>query len=154
MSLRTQVENAVATAAFEELEELVSKEPRAIRYLLGLTYRDDEEIRRNASRGIALAARHQPKHVDSLVRRLVWAMNEESGTNALTAPGVLQAIAAEDPEILKPVAPDLLRLSQDEGLREGLAVVLQALTKYCPGALGQEMTRVLNKNIHKGRTTL
>ena len=43
----------------------------------------------------AVAARHHPDLVQQVVRRLVWAMNDESGTNALTAPEVVKAVADE-----------------------------------------------------------
>ncbi len=93
----------------------------AIRYLVGMSYNADPEIRKTATRGIALAARHHPKRVQEVVRRLIWAMNDESATNALTAPEVLEAIAEETPELLLPMVPDLTRLAADPGLHEGLS---------------------------------
>jgi predicted short-subunit dehydrogenase-like oxidoreductase (DUF2520 family) len=85
-----------------------------------------------------------------VIRRLVWAMNDESGTNALTAPEVLQAVAAERPELLLPVVPDLVRLAADEGLREGLASALRTVASRCPGQVGQELSESLGKRVRSG----
>lgn len=150
MKLRDQVLEAVTAGDFDALDKMVAEDQRPIRYLLGLTYRDDPAISENASRGIALAARHHPEHIANLIRRLVWAMNDESGTNALTAPTVLQAIVAEAPELIVPVVPDLVRLSADEGLQEGLAVVLATVVEKCPGTLSRGMAQDLTERYRNG----
>jgi hypothetical protein len=82
--------------------------------------------------------------VQNIIRRLVWAMNDESGTNAATAPEVLQAIADEMPELLLPVLPDLVRLSADPGLREGLAAALRTVSRRCPGEIGRQLAETFN----------
>jgi hypothetical protein len=128
-----------------ELEELVESEPRAIRYLLGMSYDADPEVRERAKRGVALASRYHPKLVQEAVRRLVWAMNDESGTNALSAPAVLQAIADENPELLLPMVPDLTRLAADPGLQEGIAKTLKTVASRCPGKVGEILGRSLNE---------
>jgi hypothetical protein len=116
-----------------------------------MSYHADPEIRKTAIRGVALAARHHPKLVQDIVRRLVWAMNDESATNALTAPQVLQALADEKPELLLPVVPDLTRLAADPGLQEGLAKTLKILSNRCPGKVGASFTKSLNECREKGR---
>jgi cobyrinic acid a,c-diamide synthase len=145
--LRREVEQLVAHGELEKLDTLVSENPRAIRYLLGLSYRPDEEIRSVAARGIALAGKHHPGLVQNVIRRLVWAMNEESGANALTAPVVLQAIAEEQPELLLPMVPDILRLAADNGLYDGLARTLHMVREGCPGKLGKSLSNALNERI-------
>jgi hypothetical protein len=134
-----------------ELEELVESEPRAIRYFVGMSYHSDPEIRKTATRGVALAARHHPKLVQDIIRRLVWAMNDESATNALTAPEVLQAIADERPELLLPMVPDLTRLAADPGLQEGLAKTLRTVASRCPGKVGKSFSKSLNECRERGR---
>jgi hypothetical protein len=127
-----------------DIEELVAEEPRAVRYFLGMSYHSDPDIRKKAVKGIALAARHHPELVQKLVRQLVWAMNDESATNALTAPEVLQAIAEERPELLLPMVPDLTRLAADPGLHQGLAEALKTVVRRCPGKVGESLSRSLN----------
>lgn len=152
MALRDQVEDAVAGNRLAEIEELVASEPRAVRYLVGLTYRPDGEVRRVASRGVALAARHHPELVQRVIRRLVWAMNDESGTNAVTAPEVLKAIAGERPELLLPVVPDLTRLAADLNLKDALAETLRAVAESCPGKVAQALGDSLNRRLGRGKS--
>jgi len=152
LALRDQVEDAVAGHRFEELDELVAREPRAVRYLVGLTYQPDAEVRRVASRAVALAARYHPALVEGVIRRLVWAMNDESGTNAVTAPEVLKAIADERPELLLPVVPDLTRLAADLSLKEALAETLRTVAERCPGKVGQALGNSLNRRLRRGKS--
>ena len=91
MALREEVLAAIDRNDEAELDELIAARPRALRFLMGLSYQDDEELRRRAGRAIAIGARHHPRLVQNLARRLVWAMNDESGTNALTAPADLES---------------------------------------------------------------
>ena len=149
--MRAQVRTAIDENRLDLLEELVQAEPRAIRYLLGLSYQEDAELRQRAARGLALASRHHPTQIQGLVRRLIWAMNDESGTNALTAPEVVAAIAEESPELLLPMVPDLVRLAGDEGLREGLARALKTVSERCPGKVGKELQASLNEQLLKMR---
>ena len=147
MSLKTRTHTAVRNGSEDELERLVSEEPGAVRHALGLMYHAERGIRKRAARAVALAARRHPAMVQNIIRRLVWAMNDESGTNAATAPEVLQAIADEMPELLLPMLPDLVRLSADPELREGLAVALRTVSRRCPGEIGRKLAGSLNERI-------
>jgi len=147
MSLREEVQRAVEIGTRDRLEKLVSSRATAVRYLLGMTYQDDERTRETAALGIAIASRYHRKLVQNIVRRLVWAMNDESGTNSATAPTVLLAIAGEAPELLLPMVPDLTRLAADEGLHEGLASTLKKVREACPGQVGERLTQFLNSEM-------
>jgi len=136
VNLRARTLQAVRSG---DVEDLVASEPRAVRYLLGLTYHENEELREKAARGVALAARYHPKLIQNVVRRLIWAMNDESATNAVTAPQVLAAIACEQPELLLPVVPDMTRLAADPSLHDGLAKALRTVASRCPGKVGERL---------------
>lgn len=145
MSLRSRVHEVVQREASNgDIEELVSNEPRAVRYFVGMSYHSDPDVRKMAIKGVAMAARYHPELAQKIVRQLVWAMNDESATNALTAPEVLEAIADERPELLLPMVPDLTRLAADPGLAEGLAKTLKTVVRRCPGKVGKSLSRSLN----------
>ncbi|MBW2277348.1 MAG: hypothetical protein JRF63_07640 [Deltaproteobacteria bacterium] len=146
MSLRERVDQAVRERRFDDLENIVSQEPGALRHLVRKMYDVNEEIRRAAARGIALATRHHPRAVEQIIKRLVWAMNDESGTNAPHAPEVLHEIALENPRLLVPVAPDLVRLAGDLLLYDELAEVLREIVRQCPGEVGRGITDALNRS--------
>ena len=147
MSLKARTQTAVRNGSDDELERLVSEEPGAARHALGLTYHAERGIRKRAARAVALASRRHPSMVQNVIRRLVWAMNDESGTNAATAPEVLQAIADEKPDLLLPMLPDLVRLSADPELSEGLATALRTVSRRYPGEIGRQLAVSLNERI-------
>lgn len=149
VSLKERTRTAVQNGSNEELERLVSEEPGAVRHALGLTYHEEHGIRKRAAVAVALASRRHPAMVQNIIRRLVWAMNEESGTHATTAPEVLQAVADENPGMLLPMLPDLVRLSADPELREGLAAALQKVSRRCPGEIGRRLAESLNERFEK-----
>lgn len=149
MTMKAQVQDLVAQGDTERLNALVAEESRAIRYLVGFSYREDEETRRIACQALGRAARHHPELIQQVVRRLVWAMNDESGTHSLTAPGVIRAVAEESPELLLPMVPDLTRLAADEGLHDQLAEILRLLADKFPGSVGRGIEGSLNKMLKK-----
>lgn len=154
MSLRERVRDLVERGELERIEKLAAAEPRAVRHLLALTYHADTDVREVAARSVALASRYHPSLVQGIARRLVWAMNDESGTNALSAPAVIVAIAREKAELLLPVVPDLIRLAGDEGLSEGLAEALTTIVGACPGKVGEGLQRSLNDRIRGGESNV
>ncbi len=130
MSARAAVMDAVRQGRLDDLPALAAADSRALRHLLALTYRPEPEIRAAAGRAIAAASRHHPKLVQEMARRLVWAMNDDSGTQALTAPDVLRAIAEENPELLLPLLSELLRLTADPGLHDALVGVARLVAAH------------------------
>ncbi len=154
MSLRERVRGLVEQGELDAIDELVAEQPRAVRHLLALTYHADTNTRKVAARTVALASRHHPSLVQGITRRLVWAMNDESGTNALSAPAVIVEISRENPELLLPVVPDLIRLAGDEGLNEGLAEALSTIAEACPGKVGKGLQKSLNDRIRGGESNV
>jgi hypothetical protein len=150
LSFRDQMQIAVTKADLDAIERLASEQPRSIRYLVSLMYRPDEGARTVGAKGIARAARHHPKIVKEIITRLVWAMSEGANTYAPAAPEVLSAIADENPELLVPVTSDLIRLSKDTSLNQGLCDTLRRVAERCPGTVGQEMTKSLNTKLKQG----
>lgn len=149
-SLGRQIREAVARGDLAAIEAAVAAEPRVVRLLLGLSYHQDGELRATAARGLAVAARYHPDLIQNVVRRLVWAMNEESGTYAETAPLVIEQIARERPELLVPLVPDLVRLSADLNLYDGLSEALRTVARECPGTVGRSMTESLRAKLERG----
>lgn len=136
MNARERVSDAVRQGRLDDLAALAAADRRALRHLLALAYRPEPEIRAAAGRAIAAASHHHPELVQEMAKRLLWAMNDESGTHALTAPEVLRAIAEENPDMLLPLLPELLRLTADPGLHDALVGVarLVAARNRCGAA--------------------
>lgn len=129
MKAHGAVVEAVEEHRLDDVAELVKSDPRTVRQLVALTYRPEADVRATAARGLALAGHHHPRLVQEVARRLVWAMNEESGTNAVNAPEVLRAVAEETPDLLRPLVPNLLRLTRDARLRDALVDVVRLVAQ-------------------------
>jgi len=142
---------AVERGDIEEIERLAVSERRTIRTLLGLTYRDDPAVRELAARGLAAASRQHPVQVTEVARRLVWAMNDESGTNAPHAPEVIRRLAECAPRLLVPLLPDLLRLTGDPGLRDELVAAVRRVAEQLPGESARAVGDGLGRCVEGGK---
>lgn len=145
MSLKQDLFAAIQKRDTQCVETLVVANKRSLRFLLAWTYHDDARIRQGAAHALGFAAGHYPESVQDVARRLIWAMNDESGTNGKTAPEVLLEIAKCKPNVLLPLVPDLTRLTQDEGLKNGLAEALKTVMAAFPGEVGRRLSLDLNK---------
>jgi hypothetical protein len=134
MTLRARVETAIRGHDTAAIEALVAEDARVLRHLTSMTYDTDDQVRAAAAHAIARAAHHHPQQVSELVRRLVWAMNDESGTNSQTAPEVIWAIALEQPSLLVPMLPDLARLTADKELRPLLVSAVRTVAERFPSS--------------------
>ena len=150
-SLRDQVREAVRAGELDALERLAA-DPKVVRHLMRQMYDFDAAVRANAARGIAMVAKRHPRLRADILRRLVWAMDNDSGTNAPNAPEVVLAIAEDSPEALVTVAADLVRLAGDPTLYDGLAAALELVVRHCPGAVGHGIGKVLNRTEQPAET--
>ncbi len=149
-NLRERIERLVEKNDVDGLRGLVARQARAVRYLVGFSYQRDDDKRKTAVEAIALAGGYHPDLVKNIIRRLVWAMNDESGTNAQTAPQVLRAVSEKHPELLLPMVPDLVRLCDDDNLRPGLLSTLKNIQDSFPGRVDDQVGNVLNHDVPKG----
>lgn len=148
MSLRTDMRDALERHDLATIERLLADNRSALRHVTGLTYHQDPELRQAAARAVAIAGRYHPKQVQEIIRRFVWAMNDESGTNAAFAPETLLAIAEDQPELLLPMVPDLMRIARDdEGLREGLVMTLRTVASRCTGDVARRIAADINETL-------
>ena len=150
MNLREKIKAAVKTGKMDEAEELIKNERRTIRYIVGLIYDVDKNIRQNAAKSLAIAANYHPALIKKTIRRLIWSMNEESCTNAISAPNVLLEISKEKPELLIPMIGDIARLAADKDLNKDLAATLKEIVKNFPGSVSRHMSENLNRALKKG----
>lgn len=132
MSLKDEVTAAAAKADLRELEALLSRDRRVVRHLVSLSFRPEEEFRRAAVHGLSVAAELYPDLAVETARRLIWAMNDESGAYGVTAPAILRGIAERAPELLVPLVPDLMRLSADPALHDTLVETAQIVGRSRP----------------------
>lgn len=119
----------------QALGALAAAEPRAVRHLLGRLWDPDETLRRRSARAIGVAAASHREIGAELLRRLMWALNDESATNGLYGIPALAEIGFNDPELVRPFVAPLASLSWDEGLRPEIIRALTRIAEAIPEAV-------------------
>jgi len=149
--LRSEIRQAVSSGDIQRVEELVAMDSRSVRHLMGMTHVVDDAQRAMACDGIAIAADYYPELMESVINRLLSSMSDESGSNGLTAPQVLKAIARRRPQLLLPVVPKLVKLAADDNLHDGIADAICVVVHSLPGKVGRIMGDRLQKRVDEGR---
>ncbi len=116
-------------ADIDGLENLVTSEPRTIRHLLGRLWDDDEQKRSLAARALGAAAVAHPEQARDLARRLLWALNDESGMNGASGLAALGEMAARAPELMAPFVAPMASYLWDEGLRSEILYALRRMAQ-------------------------
>jgi len=115
-----------------ELAERAAVSPRVARWLLGRVWDGDEGLRRCAAGAVGWAAASRQELGLELVRRFLWALNDESATNGVYAVAALGEIGRRAPELLEPFLPTLAALAQDGGLRPEILRAFTAVAEEAP----------------------
>ena len=126
MGLKERVMELLRAGDEQTLGALAADDPRAVRFLLGRLWDSDETLRRRSARAIGVAAASHRDIGADLLRRLMWALNDESATNGLYGIAALAEIGFNDPELVDPFVAPLASLSWDDGLR---LEIIRALTR-------------------------
>jgi hypothetical protein len=114
------------------LERLVRERAATVRHLQGRLWDPDESIRRQAAAALAAAAAAHPGLGRDLLRRLLWALNDESATNGRYAVPALAAVGVRCPELIRPFVSSMVRLLEDDGLRPALLGALEQIGWAAP----------------------
>ena len=114
------------------LAVLVGAEPGAIRLLVARLWDPDDAVRERAARALGEAAIHHEELTRETVRKLLWALNDESGTNG--GPGLLALgeIGRRAPALIGPYVPALAAMASDTGLRAAVLHALAAIAASAP----------------------
>ena len=114
------------------LEKMVVEEPRAIRYLLGRLWDSEERVRRNAAEALGSAAAAHPALGTEILRRAMWALNDESAMNGAYMLPVIGEIGFCKPELVAPFVGPMTSYLWDDGLRPGILRALSRIAESGP----------------------
>jgi len=116
----------------EALAELAAANRKALRPLMGRLWDPDPEIRRRAASAVGCAAvSHEDLGIE-IIRRLLWALNDESATNGVFGIPALGEIGRRAPAMISPYIPSLVSMARDDGLRPELLRALLAVARSDP----------------------
>ncbi len=128
-----------------DLEQLASwGETRrdAERLLNSLAFDSDELVRSRAIEGLGLLARQRartrPDAVRELVRRMLWAMNDESGNSIGHAPELAGELLASVPALVPEFASTLASLRECDPYQRGVRWAMARIAAAVPEAFAGE----------------
>lgn len=132
MGLKGEVMRALRHGDDATLERLASTDRRTMRHLFGRLWDPDPEIRERAARAVGWAAKAHPDQGLTALRKVQWALNDESATNGVYAIPAVAAIARDCPDLARPFVAPLASYSWDEGLRPAIDRALAAISAVLP----------------------
>ena len=116
----------------EGLERMVGENPGAVRFLQGRLWDPDSEIREEAAIALGAAAAAHPDLGRELLRRALWALNDESATNGAPVLPVIGEIGFRNPEVVAPFVGPMTSYLWDDGLRPGILRALSRIAESAP----------------------
>lgn len=123
-----------------ELEALLREHPRMWRRLWRFLYHPEDTVRWRAADAlgqmVARQSEDRPELAREVLRRLFWAMNEESGSVCWGAPEAVGEILSRKPELCVEFVPVLVSHLSDRTLRPGVVRALARLGREC-AAMGR-----------------
>ena len=142
MGLREEVSALLRQGHEKALADLVASDRRALRPLMGRLWDPDADVRARAAGAIGLAAEHHTALGIEIIRRLMWALNDESATNGVYGIPALGAIGRRNPRLFEPFVGPLASMAWDDGLRLELMGALAAVAEADPSLVAPHMERL------------
>ncbi|MDY6852398.1 MAG: HEAT repeat domain-containing protein, partial [Thermodesulfobacteriota bacterium] len=101
MSLKTHVRRLLADNDRKGLVSLLLDDRRVVTALNRLIFDADELIRWRAVTALGWVAEEDPFLLEKIIGRLIYTMNDDSGSIGWTAPQALGEICANDPDLVE-----------------------------------------------------
>jgi len=132
MRLKVMVMEMLRRGDRQGLDQLVAEQPRAARTLQGRLWDADPEIRDRAAQALGAAAAAHPELGKELLRRAMWALNDESATNGAPVLAAVGEIGRRCPELVAPFVGPVTALLWDDSLRPGILRALCRIAEAAP----------------------
>ncbi len=127
----------------EGLEQLVGENPAAVRFLQGRLWDSDPDIRRRAAVALGAAAVAHPDLGREVLRRALWAINDESATNGGPMLAAVGEVGRRAPDLVAPFVGPMTAYLWDEGLRSGILNALCRIAEVAPELIEGVRDRLL-----------
>ncbi|MCP4899242.1 MAG: hypothetical protein GY906_19940 [bacterium] len=137
MGLREKIVELIRRGDSTGLESLAAAEPRAVRHLLGRLWDVDEQVRCLSARALGASAKAHPELGVEVVRRLIWALNDESAMNGVFGLVALGEIGYSAPKVMAPFVGPMTSYLWDDGLRLEILRALARIAKAKPKAVAE-----------------
>ncbi|AEF93326.1 PBS lyase HEAT domain protein repeat-containing protein [Desulfotomaculum nigrificans CO-1-SRB] len=136
MSLREKINVLITQARYDELVNMALRDKGAIKYILRHLYHPFGIERWQAIEGLgrvcAALVHTEPETVKELIRRLLWSMNDESGTTGWSAPEAIGEIIYRCPDKFQEFISIVVHASEEEIFHRGIAWALGRIGQLRP----------------------
>jgi HEAT repeat protein len=129
MSLKSEVRALLERYDRRAVVELALEDRRVVPALNRLLFDEDELIRWRAVEGFGWLAREDPFLLEKIIARLIYTMNDDSGSIGWGAPYALGEICACDPDLVEDFFPIVISSIDLEVFRHG---VIWAIGRVAP----------------------
>ncbi|AEG58905.1 PBS lyase HEAT domain protein repeat-containing protein [Desulforamulus ruminis DSM 2154] len=128
MTLRREVSGLLKEARYDQLVARTMEERGMIKYLFQPLYHPYGAERWRAIRALGLVskelAKEDPVAARELIRRLLWSMNDESGTTSWSAPEAIGEMIYHNPDLFQEYISIVVHASEEEIFHRGIAWTL------------------------------
>jgi hypothetical protein len=142
MRLKERVMELLRRDDTEGLEQMVVESPAAVRFLQGRLWDAEPEIRSRAATALGAAAVAHPELGRELLRRALWAINDESGTNGGPMLAAIGEIGRRAPDLVAPFVGPMTSYLWDDGLRAGILDALCRIAETAPEVVDEVRDRL------------
>jgi hypothetical protein len=132
MGLKGTVMELLQLADSSRLERLAAEDPRAMRYLVGRLWDPDDELRQRAAAAVGAASAAHRDLGRNVLRRLLWALNDEAACNGVYGLAAIGEIGARTPELVENFVGPVASLAWDDGLRLEILHALARIAEVAP----------------------
>jgi len=143
MRLKEEVMELLRLGDSEGLERMVVETPSAVRFLQGRLWDADPKIRYRSAIALGAAAAAHPDLGREILRRALWAMNDESATNGAPMLAAIAEIGRCVPELVEPFVGPMTAYLWDESLRPGILNTLRSIAEVAPEMIEDVRDRLL-----------
>lgn len=133
MNKKQEIYQLLEKNSFDQLLDKFDREPNTVRkYMTMATHSQDENFRRKAIEFFGFLAEKRaaayPEYFREIIRRHLWGMNEESGNTDWSAPEIIGAIIAAQPELFKEFASVMIEAALPEPIfHQGLLKAVEMM---------------------------
>jgi hypothetical protein len=143
MWLKEQVMELLRQGNSEGLERVVADNPSAVRFLQGRLWDLDPEIARHAAEALGAAGAAHPDLGREVLRRALWALNDESATNGAAMLPAIGEIGRRAPDLAAPFMGPMTAFLWDDSLRPGILRALCRMNEGAPELIADIRDRLL-----------
>jgi len=116
----------------EGLQRMVGENPAAVRFLQGRLWDADAEIAGHAAEALGTVGAAHPELGREVLRRALWALNDESATNGAYMLPAIGEIGLRAPDLVAPFVGPMTAYLWDDGLRPGILSALRRIAEVAP----------------------